>query len=305
MEASEGTLQNLLDSARTKLRAAREKRVPPGRDDKVLTSWNALMIAGMARAARAFDRPDWLDSARRALDFIHTRLWNEGHLLATYKDGRAHLDAYLDDHAYLLAAVIEMLQADFRPQDLEWAGEIGEALLERFHDPEAGGFFFTAHDHEKLIQRPKPGPDNATPSGNAVAAWALNRLAFLTGDTRYSDAASGTVALFWPQMTRQPAGFGTLLAALEEQLEPPRTVILMGARDALTAWRRPLDQAYLPATLTLAIPAGTAGLPPVLAKPGTDAVNAWVCEGVTCLPPVDSPDKLRETLGLPRIAAAR
>jgi uncharacterized protein YyaL (SSP411 family) len=305
METSEGQLQALLDPARAKLRAARDKRVRPGRDEKILTSWNALMVAGMARAARAFDRADWLESARRALDFIQERLWNDGRLLATYKDGRAHLDAYLDDHAYLLAALIEMLQADFRVQDLDWAAEIGDALMERFHDREAGGFFFTAHDHEKLIQRPKPGPDNATPSGNAVAAWALHRLAFLTGETRYSDAAAGTIALFWPQVMRQPAGFGTLLAALEEQLEPPRTVILMGAREALVPWRRELDQAYLPATLSLAIPAGTAGLPPVLAKPGTDTVNAWVCEGVTCLPPVDSQEKLRESLGLPRIAPAR
>jgi hypothetical protein len=305
MESSEGILQALLDSARAKLRAARDKRVRPGRDEKILVSWNALMVAGMARAGRALERPDWLESARRSLDFIRKQMWNGGRLLATYKDGRAHLDAYLDDHAFLLAALLEMLQADFRVEDLRWAEELGEVLLERFHDREAGGFFFTAHDHEKLIQRPKPGPDNATPSGNAVAALALNRLAFLTGQTKFSDAAAGTIALFWPQVQRQPAGFGTMLAALEEQLVPPRTVIVSGARDSFGAWRRMLDEAYLPTTLTLFIPAGTAGLPPVLAKPGGDAVNAWVCEGVTCLQPLDAPDKLRESLGLPRIPAAR
>jgi hypothetical protein len=286
METSEGALQALLDSARAKLRAAREKRIRPGRDEKVLTSWNALMIGGMARAARAFERRDLLESARRALDFIRDRLWNGGRLLATYKDGRAHLDAYLDDHAYLLAA-------------------LGDILLERFQDREAGGFFFTAHDHEKLIQRPKPGPDNATPSGNAVAAFALNRLGFLTGEARYAEAAAATIALFWPQLLRQPAAFGTMLAALEEQLTPTRTVIVCGARDAFTPWRRLLDEAFLPSTLCLYIPAGATGLPPVLAKPATDAVNAWVCEGVTCLQPVDGPDKLRESLGLPRIPPAR
>ncbi len=305
MEMPEGAIQALVDSARAKLLAAREKRVRPGRDEKVLTSWNALMVGGMARAARAFERRDWLESARRALDFIRATLWNDGRLLATSKDGRAHLDAYLDDHAYLLAALLEMLQADFRAADLAWAQELGDVLLERFHDREGGGFFFTAHDHEKLIQRPKPGPDNATPSGNAVAAWALSRLSFLAGETRYADAAAGTVALFWPQVERQPAGFGTLLAALEEQLTPPRTVIVMGARDAFTPWRRMLDEAFAPTTIALFIPAGTAGLPPVLAKPATDTVNAWVCEGVTCLQPLDSPEKLRETLGLPRIPAAR
>jgi uncharacterized protein len=305
MEMPEGAIQALVDSARTKLLAARDKRVRPGRDEKVLTSWNALMVGGMARAARAFERPDWLESARASLDFIRATLWNEGRLLATSKDGRAHLDAYLDDHAYLLAALLEMLQAEFRASDLAWAQELGDILLERFLDREAGGFFFTAHDHEKLIQRPKPGPDNATPSGNAVAAWALNRLAFLTGATRYADAAAGTVALFWPQVERQPAGFGTLLAALEEQLVAPRTVIVMGARGAFEPWRRMLDEAYAPTTLALFIPAGTADLPAVLAKPATDTVNAWVCEGVTCLQPVDSPEKLRESLGLPRIPAAR
>ena len=304
----------LLASARTKLAAARDKRVRPGRDEKVLVSWNALMVAGMARAARAFGRPDWLESARRSLDFIRARMWNDGRMLATYRGlpptgtgpntGRAHLDAYLDDHAYLLAALLEAMQGEFRVGDLEWARELGDILMERFHDRDGGGFFFTAHDHEKLIQRPKPGPDNATPSGNAVAAWALQRLAFLTGETRFSDAAAGTIALFWPQVQRHPAGFGTLLAALEEQLVPPRTLIVTGARDAFGPWRAMLDAAHLPSTLALYIPAGTPGLPPVLLKPASDKVNAWLCEGVTCLPPVDSVDKLRETLELPRMPTA-
>ena len=302
MEISEGTVQSTLDAARAKLREARERRVRPGRDEKVLTSWNALMIAGMARAGRALGHDDWIASARSALDFLRGTLWKDGRLLATYKDGRAHLDAYLDDHAYLLAALLEMLQADFRPADLAWAAELGDILLERFHDEEHGGFFFTSHGHEKLIQRPKPGPDNATPSGNAVAAWALHRLAFLTGETRFSDAAAGTVALFWPQLERQPAAFGTMLAALEEQLEPPRTLIVSGARDALGPWREALDGAYLPSTVVLLIPAGTPGLPPPLAKPASDAVNAWLCEGVTCLPPMDDPARLRDALKIPRMA---
>jgi uncharacterized protein YyaL (SSP411 family) len=305
LETAGGPLEPILDSARAKLMAARDKRVRPGRDEKILTSWNALMVGGMARAARAFGKPEWLASARRALDFIRATMWGSGRLLATYKDNRAHLDAYLDDHAYLLAALLEVLQADFRAEDLAWARELGDTLMERFHDREAGGFFFTAHDHEKLIQRPKPGPDNATPSGNAVAAWALHRLAFLTGETRFSDAAAGTLALFWPQVLRQPSGFGTLLAALEEQLVPPRTVIVNGPREALEPWRALLDTAYLPSTLALFIPSGTTGLPPVLDKPAADKVNAWVCEGVTCLAPIDSPEKLREALDLPKMPPPR
>jgi uncharacterized protein len=302
MEISEGAVQSTLDAARQKLREARDRRVWPGRDEKILASWNALMIGGMARAARAFGRADWLASARRALDFLRATLWKDGHLLATYKDGRAHLDAYLDDHAYLLAAILEMLQAEYRPEDLAWAAELGDILMERFHDPQAGGFFFTSHEHEKLIQRPKPGPDNATPSGNAVAAWALHRLAFLTGETRFSDAAAGTVALFWPQLERQPAAFGTLLAALEEQLQPPRTLIVTGPRDAFGPWRELLDPAYLPTTSTLFIPAGTPRLPAPLAKPAGDGVNAWLCEGVTCLAPMQSPGQLRDALKIPTMA---
>src|ERR1019366_9225275 len=165
----------LLAQARAKLFAAREQRIRPGRDEKILTSWNALMIAGMARAARVFGRPEWLASARAALAFIRGSLWRGGQgsararLLATCKDGHAHLNAYLDDYAFLLAALIELMQTDFQSRDLEFAEDLAEALLEQFYDPELGGFFFTSHDHEQLIHRPKPGYDSATPSGNGVA----------------------------------------------------------------------------------------------------------------------------------------
>ena len=297
--------QVLLDSARAKLRAAREKRVRPGRDEKILTSWNALMIAGMARVARVFGRAEWLDSARRALDFIHATLWKDGRLLATYKDGRAHLDAYLDDHAFLLRALLEMLQADFRPGDLAWAEEIAEALMGRFLDRDGGGFFFTAHDHESLIHRPKPGPDNATPSGNGIAAMALHRLAFITGETRYSDAALGTVALFWPAIERQPPAYGSLLMALEEQMAAPRTLVVRGPSNALAPWHALLDAAYLHSTLTLFVADGTGDLPPPLAKPVGAAVNAWLCEGMACRAPIASIDELRAALDLPTMPAPR
>ena len=293
-----------LAAARAKLLAARSRRVRPGLDDKVLTSWNALMIGGMARAARVFGRPDWLASARRALAFLRATMWREGRLLATAKGGRAHLDAYLDDHAFLIAALLETMQADFDPGDLEWATELADRLIEDFQDREAGGFFFTADGHERLIHRPKPGHDNATPSGNGVAAWALNRLSFLVGDDRYRQAAERALALFWPQIARHPAGFGSFLMALEEILEPTRTVLVTGPGKDFAPWRRLLDAAYLPATMTLFLPAGTPGLPPPLAKPAGGAVNAWVCEGVTCLAPVGDAGELRERLELPRIAAS-
>ena len=294
----------LLQSARAKLFTAREKRVRPGRDDKVLTSWNALMIAGMAHASRVLGKPEWLASARKALDFIRREMWRDGRLLATAKDGRAHLDAYLDDHAYLLAALIEVMQADFDAKDLAWAREIADVLLREFQDTVNGGFFFTSHDHEQLIHRPKPGPDNATPSGNAVAALALNRLSFLTGNTRYAQAARGTLALFWPNIERQAAAFGTMLAALEEQVAPTRTIIVTGPRSATAAWHELLDRAYLPTSIVLFIDS-IDGLPEAIAKPVGARVNAYVCEGVTCLAPIEDAGKLRETLQLPRMHASQ
>jgi hypothetical protein len=259
------------------------------------------MIGGMAHAARVFARPDWLASARRALDFIRSTMWRDERLLATHKDGKTHLNAYLDDYAFLLAALIEVLQADFRSEDLAWAESLGDVLIESFQDRADGGFFFTSHDHERLIQRPKPGHDNATPSGNGVAAWALNRLSFLSGEVRFREAAEGTLALFWPAIERSAAGFGSLLAALEEVLIPPTTVIVNGPEDALVAWRESLRRDYRPAAIVVFVPSASAGLPPPLAKPAGPTVNAWVCEGVTCLAPITQPGRLRETLKAPKI----
>ena len=294
--------RKILDGAREKLFKVRETRVRPGRDEKILTSWNALMIRGMAHAARVFGRKDWLDSARASLAFVHRELWKGGRLLATARDGHAHLDAYLDDHAYLLAALLEMLEVDFDAADLPWAGEIGRLLMDEFRDPVEGGFFFTSHDHESLIHRPKPGPDNATPSGNAVAAWALNRLAFLTGEMRFSGAAEATLALFWREIERQPMAFGTMLCALEEVLEPPRTVILSAAGESVAPWLQALAGDYLPTTMVLAVGMDSAGLPAPLAKPISPEPVAWLCKGATCLPPIADPARLREELALPTIA---
>ena len=284
----------LLASARAKLFAAREPRVRPGRDEKVLVSWNALAIRGMAHAGRVFGRPQWIASARRSLEFIRGRMWRGGRLLATYKDGRAHLNAYLDDYAYLIAALLELLQDEYRVEDLEFAESLADVLLEQFEDREAGGFYFTARDHEQLIHRPKPGQDNAMASGNGMAAYALNRLAALTGEARYARAAERTLELFHPSMREHPSGYAMLLVALEEQLEPPATVIVRGPAQSLPPWSQAMAREYLPGTLVLAIPADTPGLPPVLDKPASARVNAWLCRGVTCLPPMDGLDALRK-----------
>ena len=289
--------ENLVRAAKRKLFEAREQRVRPGRDEKILVSWNALAMRGMAHAGRVLGHPEWITSARRALDFIRAKMWRDGRLLATYKDGRAHLKAYLDDYAFLLAAVLELLQERFDVEDLGFARRLADVLLEQFEDADAGGFFFTAGDHEQLVHRPKPPHDNATPSGNAVAAWGLARLAAITGEERYARAAERTLELFYPQMRDYPAGFAAMAIALDEALQLPRTLILRGRAEALPAWQAELAREFLPDLTVLALPDGVAGLGAVLDKPPRpEPVNAWLCRGVTCLAPMSDLVHLKKTL---------
>jgi hypothetical protein len=288
--------EDLIARARAKLFSAREQRVRPGRDEKILTSWNALMIHGMSRAGRAFGREDWIASASRALDFVRTRLWRDGRLLATYKDGRAHLNAYLDDHAFLLAALLDLMQTRYRAEDLRFAIELADALLEQFEDRSNGGFFFTGRDHEALILRPKPAPDGATPSGNGASALTLQRLAHLVGEPRYLEAGERTLRLFFPQMQRYPSAFATLCMALAEHLTAPSTVILRGSDAGIGPWQARLAERYAPSTLVLALPDGLTGLPENMNKPVHPGVNAWVCRGVECLPPIQDAVALEREL---------
>ena len=163
----------LIESARAKLLAIRNARVWPARDEKVLTSWNAMMIRGMGIASRALGRADLAESATAALRFIHSKLWSNGKLLATYKDGHAHLNAYVDDYVFLADAILELQQTRFNSAELKFAGELLEVVLAHFVDADAGGLFFTSDDHETLIYRSKSFADDATPSGNGIAAFVL------------------------------------------------------------------------------------------------------------------------------------
>jgi len=282
-----------LADAQVKLFAARETRVRPGRDDKQLTSWNALMIAGLAHAGRVMARPDWVDAAQDAVDFLHRNVWRDGRLLASTKHGAARLNAYLDDYAFLLDALLESLQAGYRETDMAWARELADALLMHFEDAEAGGFFFTSHDHEALITRPKPGYDNATPSGNGVAAFALQRLGPLLGEARYLDASARCLNVFHAHLIQQPIAYPTLLAVLEESLVPPRVILLRGPASALHAWACALTPRLGAHDLMLSLPNGLA-LPDALAKPAPDRPTAWVCSGTACQPPVTDLDGVLE-----------
>ena len=221
----------LIARARACLFALREARERPGRDDKVLTSWNALTIEGMAFAARVFAEPRWAASARRAMNFVRRALWRNARLLATSKDGHSHLNAYLDDHAFLLGALLELMQGDvLRAEDLQFARALADLLLEQFEDPVDGGFFFTSHDHEALVLRPKSGHDGATASGNGMAALHLQRLGHLVGEARYVNAAQSAMALFSSEVRRAPQGFATLVTAMAETVSPPTLVMTPGRR---------------------------------------------------------------------------
>lgn len=296
---SEKEAQEKLASARIKLFVERELRIHPGRDEKILTSWNGLMIRGMARAGCILGNDEWIHSAARAVDFIRSTLWRNGRLLATFKSGNAHLNAYLDDYAFMLDGLLELMQAKFRQSDLDFTLELAEVILEQFENKKTGGFFFTSHEHEKLIHRPMPGHDNATPSGNGVAASALQRLGYLVGESRYIQAAEKALSAFYPKISSHASSYCSLLIALEEILVPPKIVILRGQTSALIEWRNALQNS-LPYNLIFSLPVESVGLPPYLNKPcPTDGpVNAWVCQGVTCKPEICDLQELLQTCKL-------
>ena len=282
-----GRAARLLTEARRKLLTARDQRVRPGRDDKILTAWNGLMIKGMARAGRLLDRPDFVASAERAFDFIRDQMWRNDRLLATCKDGRAHLNAYLDDHVFLIDGGLELLQARWRDGDLAFLIELAETLLDHFEDKTSGGFFFTSDDHEQLIHRPKPVSDDAIPSGNGVAAQVLLRLGHLLGATHYLDAAHNTLGALWREIEHYPSMHNALLVAVEEYLHPTQTIVLRGEVVALQPWLARCAQRYAPRRLTLAIPDNAKELPGMLAQRTAKAgVTAYVCTGHACEAPV-------------------
>ena len=284
-----------LASAQTKLFKSRAQRVRPGLDDKILTAWNALMISGLARAARTLRAPAFALAAERALVWLHREAWRDGRLYAKTGAGSERFPAYLDDHAFLLDALLELLQCRWRDGDLAWAIELADALLARFEDSEHGGFFFTAHDHEALIQRPRPFTDEAAPSGNGVAAHALLRLGHLLGEPRYLDAAERTLRAAWPTLQQMPQACCTLLRALNDFLQPrTQVVIRFDAAAEEQRWREP--GAPMRRTDIYLIPAAARVTGMLAAQKYTSGGVAYICRGISCQPPVNTPDGMHEKL---------
>jgi hypothetical protein len=276
----------------------RNKRVAPGRDEKQLTSWNALAIRGFAIAGIVLERGDLIDAATKAADFIDNELMSDGRLLASHKDGVSRLPAYLDDHAFMLDALLFLMQANWNSKHLDMAIRLADLMLEFFLDNESGGFYFTANDHESLMHRPKPLADEATPSGNGVAAFALQRLGYLLGETRYLDAAEGTLRNAWRAIADYPHGHVSLITALEEYLNPPEIIIIRGAASEIGDWQDTAAKIYAPRRLVFAIDAEASDLPGALAErvPIDDKTVAYRCLGSHCSLPITELDDFAREL---------
>jgi uncharacterized protein YyaL (SSP411 family) len=243
----------------------------------------------MVIASRALNRPELAASASCAIDFIHSKLWRDGRLLSVYKDGQARFAAYLDDYAFLLDALLESLQTRWRGSDLQFAIELANAMLAHYEDKQLGGFYFTADDAEQLIHRPKSFSDEAVPSGNGIAAYALNRLGQILGDTRYLHAAEKTLRAAWPVIQKYPPGHAALLLALDETLHPIQVVVIRGKELDIAQWQRELNKVYAPRRIVLGIPANAADLPPALSdKKALPETIGYVCRGEVCSEPLKS-----------------
>jgi uncharacterized protein YyaL (SSP411 family) len=285
-----------LDAARQALYEARAKRVRPGLDDKRLASWNALMLAALAEAGAALSREDYLDAARGCAEFVLRDLRDDGgHLLRTYKDGEGRLNAYLEDHAFLLEALLTLYEATFEQGWFEQARALADTMIARFGDPERGGFFSTSSDHEELIARRKEIGDHPIPSGNSAAALGLLRLEALTGERSYGEQADGVLRLFAKAAPRQPDAFAHLLRALDFQLAPTKEVALIG--NELTELSAVVRAGHRPHLVLAGGPAGSdtpallAGRPDLNGGPA-----AYVCESFTCQAPVTTPKHLADLL---------
>ncbi len=301
LNLNEDSIQQTINLINIKLLAERNKRIRPERDEKILTSWNALMIKGMAVSGRLLRRDDFIQCAHNAIDFIHDTLYINGRLVATCKDGHAHIMAYLDDYVFLIDALLESLQAKWRSKDLSFAIELADIVMQYFYDKDNGGFYFTSNDHENLIQRPKPLMDEAIPSGNGIAAYALNRLGYLIGEQRYIDAAEKTLQYAWASIAEIPYAHAALLFALDEILNPASVIVIRGNQTDIKIWQQACDKNYRPNRLVFAIansePGSEQDLPGQLSyRKSLDKTVAYICSGTSCKPVVDNISALEKYL---------
>ncbi|MBI4220284.1 MAG: thioredoxin domain-containing protein, partial [Chloroflexi bacterium] len=296
-------LRVAIGEARGKLLKERERRVRPGLDDKVLTSWNALALKGFAEAGAAFGKPHFLEIATRNAEFLLGNLVADGRLLRTWKatgadgGGQAKLKGYLEDYAYLTDALTVLYEATFRQKWLDEAVRLADSLIDLFWDPDAEAFFDTGRDHEQLVVRPRDIFDNATPCGSSAASLSLLRLAKLTGRNEFERHAAASIRSVYDILSRSPAGFGTWLAAIDFYVSTTREIAIIGpqadkatSRLVRTVWER-----YLPNRVLAGADAPVRDGPsPLLAdrKLVDGKPAAYVCENYVCKLPVTDPDAL-------------
>ncbi len=298
-------LQAEMAQAREALRAAREKRVRPGRDEKIIVAWNGLMIDSLARAAGVLDDRRYLQAAVAGVDFLLDELRDDrGRLRHTWRDGVAKFDGYLDDYACLINALVSVYEAGFRESYIDDATTLADTLLEKFADPDRGGFFYTADDHEPLITRPRDMLDSSVPSGSSMAATALWRLGTLTGRQKLRDAAKQTLHSASHGMQTHPTGAGQMLAALDAFLGPMHQIVLVHPRrDTASDIRKLLAEHYIPnrvlsaRTLGDAMPRSTA-LDELFKGRETDSdqPRMFVCQEGICSEPAVGRDAIADSL---------
>jgi uncharacterized protein YyaL (SSP411 family) len=282
------------EAALERLRAARATRVPPATDTKVLTAWNALCADGLARAGLALERPDWIEAASTTVAYLRRCAWRDGRLYAVTSKDVARFPAYLDDHAFLLQAILSLLQARWEDGLLPFARTIADRMLDLFESSD-GGFYFTASDQPAPVARLRTLQDDATPNGNGVAALALQTLAHLETEPRYAEAAQRTLDCGRAELAKYPLAHASLLAALDRLLRAPAQVIIYGADKAeMQSWRA-LTQRSNRVNCYL-LPQGS-GDKPAAGKQGADhRTTAYICHGMRCLPPVTTPEDLEDAL---------
>ena len=296
-------LQDSLKRGREMLFKVREQRVKPGRDEKVLTSWNGLMLRSFAEAARYLSRPDYLQVAINNAEFLLSELRSDGRLLRTYKDGRAHLNGYLEDYTFLADGLLALYEASFNPRWFSEARSLMDEAIKLFADEQNGGFFDTGSDSEALVSRPKDIVDNATPAGNSVAADVLLRLNAFTGEEDYRRRAEDYLRPLADVMVQHPQAFGHALGALDFALSAVKEFAIIGdPRGADTrSLLEVINERYLPnSVLACAAPdnsEATRAVPLLADRPLKDGkATAYVCQNFTCLAPVNTPEELEQLL---------
>jgi len=300
----ESEMRQRMTKARAALLKVRSQRVWPARDEKMLTAWNALMIGAFAEAAQVLDRPDYAERATRAADFILTRMRGpDGLLFRTYSSGTApKLNAYLEDYAYLIDALVSLYEATFTPRWVEAALDLSRVMIDQFWDADGPGFFFTGRDHEALIARNKDAYDSATPSGNAMAVTGLLRLARLTARVELQKKAEDTLQLYRGLLTSSPLAVGQMMVAYDFHLGPVQEFAIVGDPAAEETRRvlRAIRGGFRPGKVVALKGPTTHGaeevIPLLADKSAQGGVTTYICRNFTCQAPLTGAEALEAAL---------